>query len=211
MLRVKVALATCLILILAILGITLTGSPIAVSRLNTTAHKDFLSTTKPVSACQSGEVLPRHTTAVRLQAFAASGPRVTVRMLEGGRLIAHGEHESGWTGGVVTVPLKSLATTRSGVTVCFAFLLNGSETIALEGESATGALAAHGHGGALPGRLGLEYMQPSPSSWWSAAPQVLRRMGLGRAWSGPGIVILALLTMVAVMALSARLLLKELT
>ena len=112
-------------------------------------------------------------------------------------------------GGVVTVPVNRLSTARSGLDLCFTFFTNEDESIGFFGESTTAALAARGPNGSLPGRVRVEYLRPSHSSWWSLAPEVARRMGLGRAPSGTWSVLLAVALMVSVFALCARVILRE--
>jgi hypothetical protein len=208
--RIRIVVGAGLAAIIVALVLTLSGSPIAVAGMNYTTPAslgEFKTTTR---ACQSGEVLPRGTTAIRLHAFGSIGPRVEVKVLEQGHLIAHGEQSSGWTGGVVTVPVHPLPTTRSGVTLCFAYLLNGYEVVYAVGTLTGSAEAAHGGGKTLPGRLGVEYLRPGVTSWWSLAIHVARRMGLGNAWGGAGCVILILLLMAGVVLLTSRATLREL-
>jgi hypothetical protein len=152
------------------------------------------TTQRPIDACQSPELLPRETSAIRLRVDAFLGPRVTLAVVAHGRVIAHGERGSGWTGGAVTIPVSPLSTARPGVDLCFALLLNGDETAELVGEPTPAAHAARGTGGALPGRLRVEYMRLG-RSWWSLTPAVARRMGLGGAVSGAWSVILAVALM----------------
>jgi hypothetical protein len=207
---VKVTVGVGLLLAVVILGITLSHAPITVAQVNT-PHKLSLGTLRSKTAvCQAGESLPRGTSAIRLRVFAFTGPRVTVRAYAGGRVVAQGEHGSGWTGGAVTVPVRTLRTATSGATLCFSLLLNGDEGVFLTGEPTSAALAARGSNGRWPGRLTVEYLRPGHSSWWSIAPEVARRMGLGNAAGGTWIAILALALMSGVVALSSRLVIREL-
>jgi hypothetical protein len=207
--RLRVAGAIGLLLGLAAIGLTLSQSPIAVARVNTTAQTYLATVTHTTSACQPNELLPRETTAIRLRTWAFFGPRVTVDVLAHGHVIARGERGSGWTGGVVTIPVSRLPTARSGVDLCFTLFLNGDESDELVGEPTTRALAARGPEGSLPGRVRVEYLRPSRSSWWSLAPEVARRMGLGHAGSGTWSVVLVVALMGSVAALSALAILRE--
>jgi hypothetical protein len=206
--RLVVTLATGLILGVAAVVLTLSQAPLTLARTNIAAHANIGSTNHTISACQSGERLPRGTSAVRLRVFAFLGPRVTVRLLARGRVIAAGERGSGWTGGVVTVPVQPLVRTVAGVTVCFTLFVNGSEYDGFRGAPATGALAAYGSDGALHGRVRVEYLRPGASSWWSLARAVVRRAGLGRGWPGRASAPLALALMGCVALLCIRLLLR---
>jgi hypothetical protein len=208
--RLKIALAIGLLIGAAALGVTLSQSPLTVARANV-AKPELLGTTEQkVAACQTNEVLPRGTSAIRLRSYAFLGPRVTVEVWAHKRMIAHGEHGSGWTGGDVTIPVHPLPTTISGVELCFAFFLNGEESGQLVGEPTGAARAARGPAGLLPGREGVEYMRPGRSSWWSLAPAVARRLGLGRAWSGTWNAWFVIALMCAVVILCSRAILREL-
>ena len=87
---------------------------------------------------------------------------------------------------------------------------NGHESVELLGEPTSGAFAARGRRGPLPGRIRVEYLRPGGASWWSVAPEVARRMGLGRAAPGTWIVLLVLALMGCLVALCSRLVLREL-
>ena len=208
--RLKVLVGTGLLAGVAAIALTLSGSPIAVARVNTTEDTVVEVVRQRLSACQANEALPRGTSAIRLRTFAFLGPRVTVQVLAHGRVIARGERESGWTGGVVTVPVNRLATARTGVETCFTLFPNGDETIELVGEPTTGPLAARSQEGPLPGRIRVEYLRPGSSSWWSLAPEVARRMGLGHAPAGTWSVLLVIALMGSLVALCSRLILREL-
>lgn len=94
--------------------------------------------------------------------------------------------------------------------LCFAFFVNGEESLQLVGEPAGAALAARSAAGPLPGRVVAEYLRPSRSSWWSLAPSVARRMGLGHAPSGTWSALLVLALMAAVVLVCSRVILREL-
>lgn len=188
----------------------LSQSPSTVAGTNTTTRQFLTATKNELSACQAGETLPRGTSAIRLHTEAFLGPRVTVQVREGARAIASGERASGWTAGVVTVPVKPLATTRVNVALCYAVHLNGHEMGVFVGEPTTGASAAQTYKGSLPGRIQVEYLRPSGSSWWSLIGTVARHMALGRAWPGEWSVVMVLLLMIGVGVLCSRAILREL-
>ena len=126
--RLKLTLGVCLLLGAAAILVTLSRSPVAVIRVNTAAVASIGTITQPTSACQSGELLPRGTSAIRLRVFALLGPRVALEELQAGHVIARGERSSGWTGGAVTVPVEPLATARAGAELCFTIFLDGDES-----------------------------------------------------------------------------------
>ena len=87
---------------------------------------------------------------------------------------------------------------------------NEDETIELVGAPASESTAARARDGVLSGRLRVEYLRPGAASWWSLAPEVARRMGLGRAPSGTWIALLVLVLMASIAAACARVILREL-
>jgi hypothetical protein len=207
---VKVALVVGLVIVAVAIGATMTGSPMTVIGTNTTEHSLLASAEKKIKACQSNERLPRDTQAIRLRIYAFLGPRVTVEVVAHGRVITRGQRGSGWTGGVVTIPVKPLSTTRSGVKLCFSLLLNGDETAEFAGEPIKRTPVNVSEADALPGRVLVEYMRRDRSSWWSLAPEVARRMGLGHAGSGTWSVLLVLGLMGGVVLVCSRLAVREL-
>lgn len=192
------------------LAVTLSRAPITVAHANTPGLSIFGATHRQIEACQSNETLPRGTTGIRLRVFAFTGPRVKAELFQHGHVVVRGEHGSGWRGGVVTVPVRALARRRSPVKLCFSLLTNGNELVAFVGQAGQGALAARGPEGVLPGRIRVEYVQPAHRSWWSIAPEVARRMGLGHAGAGTWSVLVVCALMISVALLCARLLPREL-
>lgn len=187
----------------------LSQSPVTVAHANTTSRLFVASGKNELSACQAGETLPRATSAIRLHVEAFVGPRVTLQVREGAREIASGEHGTGWTAGVVTVPVRPLARTRANVELCYTVYLDGFESGIFVGEPTSGAAAAQVSRGSLPGRIAVEYLREGPS-WWSRLGTVARHMALGRAWPGEWSVVAVLLLMLGVGALCSRAILREL-
>jgi hypothetical protein len=208
--RLKLLLVAGFLLGLVGIAITLTQAPITVARVNTAQTAFVAEVHQKTSVCQPGEVLPRGTSAIRLRAYAFLGPRVTVAVLAHSHVIAHGERGSGWTAGVVTVPVNPLSSTRAGVELCFTLFGNGDESIGLVGEPNDAAPLARGQNAPLPGRVRVEYLRPGGASWWSLAPEVARRMGLGHAPAGSWGVLLVIALMGGLVALCSRLILREL-
>lgn len=209
---VKIALAVGLGITALAIGVVLSQSPLTVAATNSVATEDTLATTNlSVSSCQVGERLPAGTVAIRLSLGAFTGPRVTVKALAGNRVVTSGQRGSGWDGLVVTVPVKAVSQTISPVSICFAFTLAGDEVLTAYGTRAGPAATAHrGNGEGLKGRVRIDYLKEGQSSWLALVPSVAKRMGLGRAWSGTGIVFLVLVLMLASTVLASRLILREL-
>jgi hypothetical protein len=209
---VRIALAVGLGLTAAAIGATLSGSPPSVAATNGISGETTIGTTRQsVSACQAGEVLPAGASAIRLAFVAEIGPPVTVTALSGKRVLAHGTRGAGWSGGVVTVPIRPrVSRTTPGVTVCFA-LGPTVEPLRISGENAPAALALSTPSGErLPGRMRVEYLRPGSASWASLLPSVARRMGLGHAWDGTWIVFALLGAMASGATLASWLVLREL-
>jgi hypothetical protein len=207
--RIKVALVVGLVLIAVAFVVTLAHAPLTVARSGVATEHTVVITTKSAAACQARETLPRGTTALRVSLTAALGPRVTVKVLSGSRVITHGATPPGWSDASVTVPVRPLPRTVAPVKVCFAMTqMNGK--VAMRGTPTDGALAARSTQGPLPGRMGIEYLRPGDSSWWSQAAAVVRRLGLGRAASGTWNALLVMALVASVIALSSWLVVKEL-
>jgi hypothetical protein len=207
--RVALALAIGLAAIAVAVAATLAQAPASVIAMNFSQRQLLGSAENPLSACQRGETLPQGTTAIRLGLEAFTGPQVTLTVSAGGRVIAHDEHGSGWTGNVVTFPVARQRAATSDATVCFAFAVY-DETVDVRGEPTAPALAARDGGGVpLPGRVRVEYLRPG-RSWWSLAPAVARRLGLGHALDGAWDLVLVLALMAALVVCASRLALREL-
>lgn len=214
--EVRIALIAGLTLLVVAIAVALTRSPMSVAHTNGTHSLDesiaqATQATQGASYCQAGELLPRGTSAIRLSLFAFTGPRVRVVVYSGARAITSGERGSGWTSREVTVPVKPLPHTVSDASVCASFRLH-DESLTVYGKATSPAIAAHDRTGqALPGRMWIEYLRPGTRSWASLVPTILSNMGLGRAYSGIGIVLLAFALLAAVAVLASRLVLRELS
>jgi Predicted membrane protein (DUF2142) len=199
----RVALAVGLALTTFALVLTLSRSPDVVAPTRSVSIEGELGETqRSLSICQANETVPRETTAMRLSLKALIGPRIEVKALAGGRILTSGRRVAGWTSGAVTVPVKRVAHTVIGATICLAFALS-DETVTMLGEHTPPSSAAVTDDGQhLPGRIRIEYLRPGSRSWWSLALSTARHMGLGRAWAGTWIVLLVLALMAAVLALT---------
>jgi hypothetical protein len=206
----RVALAGGLALVAIAVVIVLSGSPQVLTGTNaiTPVNAPLASVPGGGSACQANETLPAGTTGIGLSLEATAGPRVAVTVRSGTTILTLGESAPGWLGQLVTIPVKPLNRTVGGVTVCFAFT-GADERVSFLGAPTSGHLAARSPTGALPGRIAIEYLRAGPSSWWSLARSVARRMGLGRAWAGSGIVILIALLMAMGLGLASWLTIRE--
>jgi hypothetical protein len=200
-LRVRPALVAGLTLLAIAIGVTLTRSPIVVAWSDPTPSNAQIAQTRiSARACQADEVLPPGASAARLSLFAVFGPRVSVAVLSGGRVLTSGVRGAGWTGGAVTVPPRPLRRGASHVKLCFA-LGPMNEVVELIGSPASPAEATTaGDGRRLPGRIRIEFLKPGRRSWWSLASSVARRMGLGHTAAGTWVVLLLAAAMATVLA-----------
>ncbi len=200
--RIAVALAASLLAIAVAMVAALAHAPLTVARQNLPqTHHPLGSTERAGSACQGGESLPRDTSAIRLGITAALGPRVTLQILSGPRVITRGAHAAGWDGASVTVPVKPVARTFTPVRICFQLRqLNGP--VEMLGVPTGHARAATSEGRPLTGRMHIEYLRPGGASWWSMATATAWRFSIGRAASGPWNVFAVLALAALLVALS---------
>jgi hypothetical protein len=208
---VRIALAAGLGALVLVLGLAFAHAPMTVARANraTNTGTTLARTTSGARYCQGHEVVPAHTSTLRIALSASIGPAVEVEVSSGGRLISSGGQGSGWTSGVVTVPIAAVSHRLEDAEVCIGFRVR-DETVELIGESAPAAAAAHAGSQTLPGRFWIEYLRPGTRSWASLVPSIVDHMGLGRAYSGSAIVFVALALLLALVGLASRTVLREL-
>lgn len=202
--RTGIVLAAGLALIMVALLVTLSRSPLTLDGTNSVrAESKLVRTTRAsrIEGCQTGEVLPGDTTAVRLSLFAVIGPRVTVRILSGSQVLSSGTRAPGWVGSVVTVPVRPLPSAHSPVKLCFK-LTSVNGPILVIGQDTPRAEAAVFNGAVLPGRMRVEYLRPGHASWWSHAGSIVRHLGFGHAAGGAWDAVLASILASAVLALA---------
>jgi hypothetical protein len=206
----RVALAAGLALVAIAVALVLSGSP----RVPAGTHR-----VSPVaaslgavpgggSACQANETLPAGSTAIGLSLEATAGPRVALVVLSGKTIVARGESAPGWLGKLVTIPVEPLDRTVYHTTVCFSFA-GADERVSFLGVHTGRRVAARSGAGVLPGRIAIEYQRPGPSSWWSMARAVARRMGLGRAWAGAWVALLVAALMAIGLAVASWLTIRQ--
>lgn len=208
---VQITLAAGLAVIVVVVVGVLSQHPLVVLAMNSGSTNAVLALPwKEGGVCQAGERLPRGTTAVRLTVNGAFGPEVTLRAIAGTRILTSGEQHSGWTGQTLTIPVHRVSRAAAHVRIC---VVTGhvTEGVALVGSDTGAAVAAHTYKGqALPGRLGIEYLGNSDSSWLARASSIAGHMALGRAWSGVWVVFLVAGLMLAAATLASWLAFHEL-
>jgi hypothetical protein len=209
---VKVALTVGLALTTVAVVATLSGSRLRVAATNSIAIKSEVGKFPPGGeVCQGQETIPRRTSAIRPSLFAYTGPSVRFEAVAAGRVVARGERGSGWTGSVVTIPIRPAPRAIADVKICFALAPRDEEPVKIYGEPSPPDLAARDRGGeALEGRFRVEYLRAGGRSWWSLASPVARRMGFGHAAGGNWGVLLVIALVASVFLVASRLLLREL-
>ena len=209
--RVRVALVVALTLMTIVIGVTLTRSPPSVAGSDfTPLIGSFTQLNGGARACQTHEALPQGASAVRVSLYAGLGPRVTVKVLSGGRVLTSGVRGAGWRGESPTVPLRPVRQGASNVTLCFA-LGQTAEAVYLDGVGSSASDAVTSEGGQpLGGRMRIDYLKPGSRSWLSLAPSVARRAGLGHWPSGTWVTLFAVMLIAAVVAGALWLLVSEL-
>ncbi len=201
--RIKIVLAAGLALIAVAVVAMLLHSPETVAATNGVAPATSLvSARENAQACQANETIPAGTTAIRLQIVATTGPRVSVQVRQGRRLLRSGTLAPPWYGAVVTVPIATVEHAVRHATVCFQ-LRDLSGAVQAYGSPTPAAQAAQASGKPLPGRLSIYYLRRGPQSWLSLAGDVAEHMELGRAASGSAIVVMIAALAAAAIALGA--------
>ena len=225
--NVSIALAVGIALLAVVGAVTLTRAPPRVVRVGEPGG-DVVAGTLARAAidfavCQPGEALPAGVSGIRLALWAFYGANVHVRVYKGSQVLTAGSRGADWTSDSVTVPVRPLDHSSSGVTLCFGMGPN-SQPISLLGVAAPPTSAASvntasdepspafmaGEHAALPGRIGVEYLAAGTGSWWSRILSVARHMGLGRSYAGTWIALLVAALMAAVGVLAIRLTWREL-
>ncbi len=207
--RVRITLLAALVLIAVALALTLSSAPPSLAGSNGVLEDKLVSIIRgDTTVCQPHEAVPRGTIAVRLSILMLLGGRLDVEVRSHARVLTRGTLAAGWRGRVVTVPLTRLRHAATDASVCVR-LGPTSEGAGLIGSSAAPAASATVGDHPRGGRIRIEYLRAGTASWWSQASAVIRRMGLGRAWAGSGIALLAVALMCTVALLVATTMLRR--
>jgi hypothetical protein len=208
--RIKVVLAAALTLIAVVMVMTLSHSPTrSTFGRSVPPVSTLVFTTADAHGCQRSEALPADTTAIRFGLFAVDPPEVLVQAYAGSRRVTQGTLHPGWEGDGATVPVEEVPHAVAPVKVCFE-LRHVVGMVQMLGATTSAAHATYSEGQPLPGRISIEYLQPSHRSWWSRAGGIIQRMGLGHAASGSWDALLVFLLAATVLTLSSWLVVREL-
>ncbi len=207
---VRAVLAIGLTLLTIAVALVLSGSPARVAGTNSVLLQSRVAALDGYGgACQSREVLPAGTSAVRMDLDSAVGPTVTVTVFSGERVVTRGTRGSGWTGADVTVLVEHVRHTVSDTTVCL-MLGPSRQRIDMLGRPGRASTVTTSAEEPAVGRMRIEYLAAGDRSWWSQILSIARRIGLGRAPSGTWIVLLIVALMAALATLASCLLVREL-
>jgi hypothetical protein len=163
--------------------------------------------------CQSSELLPRDTDAIRLSLRPADGrgPAMALTASRGGHVLTQGRAAAGWRSRSATIPVRRVQATADRVRICVRLAQGPSVTVAgaTTADRSHWAAPATLDGSSLDGSVRIDYLQAGTSSWWSRIPTLVHRIGLGRAWTGPWAALLAGALMLAAGACAVGLLIRE--
>lgn len=208
---VTIALALALVLLAVAIGVVLSRSPLTVAGANAVQAPLYRngSVAPGSSGCQAGGTVPQGTTAVRISLGANIDPSIAVSIYADSRLVTHGKRppEGGLNANAV-VPVARVPHTVHGALVCVT-LGESPEVVGIRGVPVSSSEST-GLYTLKDVKLGMEYMQPGRSSWWSMVSSIAYHFGLGRAAGGTWIGFLAIALMLATAALASRLALEEL-
>jgi len=207
---VALALAVWLIAIAVALAVVLTRSPVEVLGTNhVAAHEVEAFVHKEAKDCQQGGTIPAGTSAIRESLGANIGPKVSVQVLSGSRVLTSGERPAGWgEDAIVTVPVRELDRAVERAVVCTTV---GPAIEYLEVRGTRVAASSPAGENLAGASLRLEYLRNGGKSWFAHAASIARRIGFGTAGGGPWVAFVVLLAMAGVVALAVRLAYRELS
>lgn len=206
----RTALALSVAVMLILIAVTLTKSPVRVVHVGVRSLETLGSTTGPTSVCQEGETLPAGVSAIRAGLEGSFGPPVSLRAFSGGHTIAEGSRGANWTDDTVTIPIRPLRSTVRSVKLCL-YVRHNDELLQLYGAASGAHRAAYsGDGQRLSGRFSVEYLASDGNSWWSRAVSVARHIGIGHAFAGTWVALLLAMLVAAFASLLIGLAWKEL-
>jgi hypothetical protein len=208
---VRTTLAAGIGLLVLVGAITLTRSPPQVVLETHKVTAVLGSTESDAALCQAGEALPAGVSAIRVSLWAYLGARVRLAVFSDDHLVAEGSRGPDWSGTTVTVPVKPLRRAAQDIRLCVSVGPN-RQPIFVQGYPTSSRYAARlDTGGALGGRLGVEYLAQSSGSWYTRVLTVARHMGLGHALTGTWVALLIAALMAAVGVMAVGLTLRETT
>jgi hypothetical protein len=158
--------------------------------------------------CQQDEHLPAGTGALRVYLGAQSPAALVSIALRHRGAVLDRTAAAGWKGVFVEAPIRTTSREVEGVDVCFRVTRGAVGVVGGPRPANTGSLTTNGR--EIDSAIPIEYLRAGRETWWSYAPLVVRRMGLGRGdWGGTWLVgLIAALTATS-LALTAWLVLRR--
>lgn len=206
---VTAVLAAGLGLIFVVVIVVLAHSPLTVAGTNPVAREQYIELTGGnLSTCQAAGTIPQGTSAVRvgIEGFSVA-PAVKIRIRTPAGTTVEGRQSAGLGADPnVTVPVRRFAHKVDGARTCTT-VTPLAEPIRFYGQPRHSAQEGNHLQDAL---LHMEYMRTGSKTWWSLLPSIARHMGFGHAPGGASSVIFAVLLLIALVAVTSHLLLREL-
>lgn len=207
--RIRITIAIGLALTVVAAGVALARSPLVrIGSDGTPLPTEVGATAVPATVCQGEETVPAGTTAIRVSMLSLMGPRVKLVAHSQGQVVTSGELGYGWTGSIVSIPVKRVVGTHPHTTICVS-LAKRRQLVNLRGADTKISPAVIEGSHVLTGRMRFDYMQPDSKSWFSLALPTARRIGLNIG-GGAGIVVIPLLLLLSVATLASWLLVRDL-
>jgi hypothetical protein len=207
--RIRLAVGIGLALVAIAVGVSLARSPLVQAGTDgTPLPTEIGATSVPTTVCQPEETVPAGTTVIRVSLLSLLGPRIKLVATAGGHTVTTGEVGYGWTGALVSIPVKHVAGTHFHTRICLT-LAKRQQLVNLRGANTKVAPAVTEGNQVLPGRMRFEYLRPDNRTWLSLLRPTARRIGL-TIGGGAGIVVFPLLLLLAAAGLTSWLLVQDL-
>lgn len=207
--RIRITIAIGLGLIVLAVGIGLARSPLVRAGTDgTPLPTEIGATSVPTTICQGEETVPAGTTAIRVSLLSLLGPRIKLVARSGGQVVTSGTIGYGWTGAVVTIPVRRVVGTHRHTNVCVS-LAKRQQLVNLRGANTKFSPAVTEGKQVLPGRMRFDYLRPDSRSWLSLTLPTARRLGLNIG-GGAGIILIPLMLLLSVGTLASWLVVRDL-
>lgn len=193
----RIALGATLVVVIIALGVVLTASKPRQAGSNYVKENAQAHILKGDQRyCQSGELIPGDTGALRLlvATFHRPTPDLVVTVKADGREVTSGRLSGGRREGHQEIPLRTVDDAVGDATVC------------VRPEGTLGRTVLYGDGEAVR----FEWLRPGSESWLSIVPAIAHRISLGKANPFGGLLLpFLVLVVIAAWALACRVLLRE--
>jgi hypothetical protein len=174
-----VVLATGALLLAVAVAVALSDSKPRLAGTNRVPAADFTVELRPGQRiCQGEETVPKDAAAVRFTTPASGRADLGVE-ISAGRSVARGARRGAFAAGQLRVPVTRVERSAQPGTVCVTQRGGAPVKIAglLTGPNPASAVV---DGGQTAGRVRIEYLRGGEESWWSLAPTIVHRFGIGK-------------------------------